>query len=70
MIQYDETAHIYFFARPSHASEVLTARLKFRKGTIVGPLSVAAAMTSMAFALEDISGGDWYDTSERTGATI
>lgn len=36
---------------------VLTASLNFRKGTIVGPLSVAAAMTSMAFALEDISGG-------------
>lgn len=36
---------------------VLTASLNFRNGTIVGPLCVAAAMTSMAFALEDISGG-------------
>ena len=49
---------------------MLTAILNFRKGTIVGPLSVAAAMTSMAFALEDISGANWYFTSERTAAMI
>eukprot|EP00438_Fugacium_kawagutii_P029999 Skav225300 [mRNA] locus=scaffold445:107646:108962:- [translate_table: standard] len=36
---------------------VLTACLNFRTGTIIGPLSVAASMTSMAFAVQDVSGG-------------
>eukprot|EP00434_Breviolum_minutum_P021617 symbB.v1.2.019080.t1/scaffold1547.1/size112433/1 len=36
---------------------VLTASLSYRTGTIIAPLCLAAAMTSMVFALGDISGG-------------